>query len=124
VNIKTNPKLSGVFMSLAPVRLLIASLAIFTTQSFANSLRCEGQLVDLGNTKADVTSLCGSPLMTDSYCKPITRKQYDFEGRELITESCEDIDVWSYNQGTGTFWKHVYFAQGRVVDIQSGERVR
>ena len=111
-------------MSLVPVRLLIASLVIFTTPSFADSLRCEGQLVDLGNTKADVTSLCGSPLMTDSYCKPITRKQYDSEGRELITESCEDIDVWSYNQGTGTFWKHVYFAQGRVVDIQSGERVR
>ncbi len=111
-------------MPFSPTRLMFASLVIFSSAGFAETLRCEGQLVDIGNTKADVTSLCGSPEITDSYCKPVTRKQYDSEGRELLTESCEDIDVWSYNQGTGTFWKHVYFAQGRVTDIQSGERVR
>lgn len=111
-------------MSFILNRLILISILLISAQSFADTLRCEGRLVDIGNTKAEVTSLCGAALMTDSYCKPITRKQYDSEGRELITESCEDIDVWSYNQGTGTFWKHLYFAQGRVVDIQSGERVR
>lgn len=102
----------------------MAALLIFSNPSLANSLRCGTRLVDIGNTKADVTSLCGAPEITDSYCKPVARKSYDSHGHELLTESCEDIDVWSYNQGTGTFWKHVYFAQGKVIDIQSGERVR
>jgi hypothetical protein len=102
----------------------ITALVAFSHPSLASSLRCGSQLVDLGNTKAEVTSLCGSPVMTDSYCKPVTRKSMDSHGHEHITESCEDIDVWSYNQGTGTFWRHVYFAQGKVIEIQSGERVR
>lgn len=102
----------------------ITTILAFSHPTFASSLRCGTQLVDIGNTKADVTSLCGSPEITDSYCKPILRKNYDSHGHELLTESCEDIDVWSYNQGAGTFWKHVYFTQGKVIDIQSGERVR
>lgn len=102
----------------------ITTLLAFSHPALAISLRCGSQLVDIGNTKADVTSLCGSPAITDSYCKPVARKSYDSHGHELLTETCEDIDVWSYNQGTGTFWKHVYFAQGKVIDIQSGERVR
>lgn len=102
---------------------LISFLCFCSNSALANSLRCDGRLVDTGDTKADVTDLCGSPDMTDSYCEPTTRRTLDSQGKETIIESCNDVDIWSYKPDRGGLWKHVYFSQGKVIDICSGERV-
>jgi hypothetical protein len=97
--------------------LLIPSLAS------ADSLRCKGRLVDTGDTKADVSSICGAPEIIDSFCKPVTRSTHDTEGNETLTESCDMVDIWSYQAESGGLWKHVYFMQGQVIDIRNGERI-
>lgn len=102
---------------------LISSLTFLSNIASADSLRCEGRLVDTGDTKADVSGICGSPDITDAYCEPTTRHTLDSEGKETIIESCNDIDIWSYKAESGGLWKHVYFSQGKVIDIRSGERV-
>ncbi len=102
---------------------LISSLSLLSHMALADSLRCEGKLVDIGDTKADTSSICGSPEITDSYCEPVTRRTRDLEGKEVIVESCDQVDIWSYKSESGGLWKHVYFAQGRVIRIRNGERI-
>jgi Protein of unknown function (DUF2845) len=105
------------------VLCLISSVCLLSNIVLADSLRCEGRLVDTGDTKADVSGICGSPQITDSYCEPTTRRTLDSSGKETIIESCDQVDIWSYKAESGGLWKHVYFSQGKVVDIRSGERV-
>lgn len=102
---------------------LISSLTLLSHLAQADSLRCEGRLVDLGDTKADVTGICGSPDITDSYCEPTTRRALDSTGKETIIESCDQVDIWSYKAESGGLWKHVYFSQGKIISIRNGERV-
>ena len=104
---------------------LICTLGIFLfSQSvFADSLRCNGRLVDIGDTKTDLTSLCGLPPMTDAYCEPTTRSTRDSDGKEVILESCNDVEIWSYQPKSGGLWKHVYLSQGKVKNIRNGERL-
>ncbi|MBK8186138.1 MAG: DUF2845 domain-containing protein [Cellvibrio sp.] len=102
---------------------LISSLCLLSHVTQADSLRCEGRLVDPGDTKADVTGICGSPEITDSYCEPTTRSTVDSTGKETIIESCDPVDIWSYKAESGGLWKHVYFSKGKVTDIRNGERV-
>ncbi len=102
---------------------LISSFLLFSQTTSADSLRCEGKLVDTGDTKADVSSICGSPEITDTYCKPTTRRIIDSDGKETFVESCYQVDIWSYKSESGRFWKHVYFTQGQVIDIRNGERI-
>lgn len=101
----------------------ISSMSVLSHITMADTLRCEGRLVDIGDTKADTSSICGSPEITDSYCKPTTRRTLDSEGKEVIVESCDQVDIWSYKSESGGLWKHVYFAQGRVIEIRNGERI-
>ncbi len=102
---------------------LALSLCILSNLVLANSLRCGGRLVDLEDTKAEVSDLCGSPDITESYCEPSIRRITDSEGKETLIESCQQIDIWSYKAESGGLWKHVYFSQGKVIEIRSGERV-
>jgi hypothetical protein len=102
---------------------LTCSLALLSQITSADSLRCEGKLVDRGDTKADVSNICGSPDITDTYCRPTTRRSVDSEGKEIFIESCDQVDIWSYKSESGGLWKHVYFTQGQVIDIRNGERI-
>lgn len=103
--------------------ILLFVIALISPMTSADSLRCHGRLVDTGDTKADVTSLCGTPEITDSFCKPITRRTLDTSGNETLIESCDTVDIWSYQAENGGLWKHVYFMQGRVIEIRNGERI-
>lgn len=105
------------------IALLLTSIMIFSQQAAAESLRCNGDIVSIGDSKADVTLKCGAPSMTDSFCEKVPVRFVKRDGTEAYGESCEDVDVWTYNPGKGQFWTHLYFSHGKLREMKYGNRV-
>jgi hypothetical protein len=42
----------------------------FSTGASAQSLRCKGDLAQIGNSKGTILQKCGEPVMKDTFCKP------------------------------------------------------
>ena len=114
------------------IAIIVTATAIFSTLSNAETLRCKAKLVKIGDTKADVISKCGDPIMSDSFCQPIaitTQPQGIQNGNNnvqnnTVISTCENIDIWTYNLGTGKFITHLYFSQGELQSIHYGDRVK
>jgi len=112
--------------------IIAATIATLSIQSNAESLRCKTKLAKIGDTKADVIQKCGDPIMTDSYCVPIAiaaQPQGIQNGNNnvqnnTVISTCENIDIWTYNPGTGKFMTHLYFSRGELQSIRYGDRVK
>lgn len=102
----------------------VSLVLLFAQPTYAESLRCNGEIVEVGNAKVDVYRKCGEPVLKDSYCErtPIKIKQAD--GTYNLVEHCENIDVWTYNPGKGQFWTNLYFSEGRLREMRYGDRVK
>ena len=103
----------------------IAGLAIFcglllTHSAGAESLRCKGDIIEVGDSKVDVFRKCGEPSFKDTFCErtPFNVKQRD--GTYTVIEHCDNIDIWTYNPGKGQFWTNLYFSQGRLREMKYG----
>lgn len=104
---------------------------LITTASHAESLRCGSQLAHIGETKADILEKCGDPVMTDSYCEPIAVSQpqgvqngNNNVQNNIAISTCENVDIWTYNPGSGKFMTHLYFSRGQLQNIRYGKRVK
>ncbi|MES2676643.1 MAG: DUF2845 domain-containing protein [Pseudomonadota bacterium] len=106
--------------------LATLSLTTFFIAGMANaeSLRCKGDIVDIGDTKAEVIVKCGQPELIDSYCEKSAKKIRQSDGTLTLVESCENVDVWTYNPGKGQFWTNLYFAEGELREMRYGDRVK
>jgi len=102
----------------------ICFAVLFTHVVNAESLRCHGDIVELGDAKVDVFRKCGEPVLKDNYCEktPVRIKQAD--GSYEIIERCDYIDVWTYNPGKGQFWTNLYFSEGKLREMRYGDRVQ
>jgi hypothetical protein len=103
--------------------LQILSFFVVTLPANAETLRCKGDIVQIGDTKAEVTEKCGSPESTDSFCKKVERTIKHSDGKVSFFETCENVDVWTYNPGKGQFWTNLYFAEGELREMKYGSRV-
>ena len=100
------------------MRTVLAVFLLFSQLASADSLRCGMNLIDIGDTKADVERKCGPPVATDSYC----RNEY-LQGRFGVEEICHRVNLWTLNLGTGKFLQNVEFEEGRVTNITHGARL-
>ena len=98
--------------------------SLITTQANAETLRCKQDIVDIGDSKADVIEMCGNPEMTDSFCEKYFKPIYHSDGSSSVIESCTNVDIWTYNPGKGQFWTNLYFAEGKLREIKYGNRVK
>lgn len=89
----------------------------------AESLRCRGDIIEVGSSKIDVFSKCGEAAFKDTYCEKIPARIKSSDGKVEILERCENIEVWSYNPGKGQFWTNLYFKEGKVWEMRYGDRV-
>jgi len=94
------------------------------TQVNAESLRCNGDIVDIEDTKAEVIQKCGNPEMTDSFCEKSYKNIIRSNGEAAVIESCDNVDIWTYNPGKGQFLTNLYFAQGKLREMRYGDRVK
>jgi hypothetical protein len=89
----------------------------------AESLRCNNDIVDLGDTKIDVYRMCGEPSFKDTICEKIPYKLKQNDGNYSLTERCQNIEIWTYNPGKGQFWTNLYFEEGKLREMKYGDRV-
>lgn len=120
-------------MNKCVIALVVAAVsATLSAPGFAESLRCKTKLAHIGDTKADVLDKCGDPVMTDSFCQPIAiaaQPQGVQNGNNniqnnTVISTCENIDIWTYNPGSGKFMTHLYFSRGELQSIRYGDRVK
>jgi hypothetical protein len=104
--------------------VLWAAAASFCPTLHAESLRCDGNLAQIGEYKASVLYKCGEPFFAESYCRPRAVRVDPPDDMRLIVLPCEQWDAWSYNPGSGQFITTLRFREGILTSISYGDRVR
>lgn len=111
--------------------ILLTVTIIFSSAATADSLRCDGQLAKIGETKAEIIDKCGEPVMTDQYCEPLANAQpqgvqsgSNNVQNNIAINSCENVDIWTYNPGSGKFWTNLHFRRGELIFIRYGGRIK
>ncbi|RYZ80987.1 MAG: DUF2845 domain-containing protein [Moraxellaceae bacterium] len=105
------------------IAAVIHLLMFVSISVHAESLRCKGDIVEVGDAKIDVYRKCGEPVLKDSYCERIPIKIKQLDGSYSIIEQCHNVDVWTYNPGKGQFWTNLYFSEGKLREMRYGDRV-
>lgn len=107
-------------------RLSLAALAwALWLPAGAETLRCNDQIVDVGDSRLSVRYRCGEPLLQDSYCAPV----YFYPGIWQVPEPfasvvvpCQKVDEWLYDRGPGNLVATVRFRAGVVSSISYSAR--
>ena len=114
-------------------KILLSILTfLITTAAHAESMRCNGDLIQLGDMKAEVIAECGEPIMRDSFCRPVAKGaqiQAVQSGNQnvqnnIAVQTCEDVDVWTYHPAKGQFVTHLFFVEGELQEMKYGDRVK
>lgn len=90
--------------------LLVASLLLLPgLATAAGGLRCDGRLIDRGDSAAEVRARCGEPDYRDRWRQP--------EGPP--TYRVADVEVWVYNPGPGRLLSILRFRGGRLQRVDT-----
>ncbi|CAN7146676.1 DUF2845 domain-containing protein [Polaromonas sp. LjRoot131] len=118
----------------ATVILAFLASSLFTSAS-AQSLRCKGDLAQIGNSKGTILQKCGEPVMKDSFCKPVqettagapvttpTVPATSGTSTNVTVNTCQQVEEWTYNPGYGQFMTMLLFEGGSLKSIRYGDRV-
>lgn len=106
--------------------------ATFSCITHAGSLRCGSKLANVGDTKAEIIEKCGEPIMTDAFCAPLVaanQAQGIQNGdnniqNNIAIAACENVEIWTYNPGSGKFMTNLYFSRGQLQAIRYGDRAK
>jgi hypothetical protein len=113
-------------------RALAASLVFWTAAvawvpAKAESLRCNGQSADVGDSRVSLLFKCGEPLLRDSFCAPV------FAGGPVppgqlpqplpaplaqAVAGCVVVDEWLYDRGPGHLMATVRMQSGVIQSIR------
>jgi len=104
---------------------LAAVVCTLCPPAHSETLRCNGHIVETGDSRLSVRYHCGEPLLQDSYCAPV----YYSPGFQLVPEPfasavvpCLVVDEWLYDRGPGNLAAMVRFRAGVVLSITYGVR--
>jgi hypothetical protein len=90
--------------------LFVTALGLAAPVASADSLRCDGGIVEVGDSKLDLFAKCGEPTLQ--------------EAEPLAVTSLEDLGLlverWTYNFGPNRFIQIVSLQGGRVISIEQG----
>lgn len=113
----------------------------FLTGASAQSLRCKGDLAQIGNSKGTILQKCGEPVMKDTFCKPTksttsttapmvtptapvtTTGNSAGVTTNITVNTCQQVEEWTYNPGYGQFMTMLLFEGGSLASIRYGDRV-
>ncbi|MFS2035874.1 DUF2845 domain-containing protein [Polaromonas sp. CT11-55] len=126
--------MNPILVRAAAVMLAFLASSTFTGAS-AQSLRCKGDLAQIGNSKSTILQKCGEPVMKDSFCKPVqetvssapvtTPAVPNTSGTttNVTVNTCQQVEEWTYNPGYGQFMTMLLFEGGSLKSIRYGDRV-
>ena len=107
----------------AIISLAFSAALLSSVSVQAESLRCKGDIVDIGDTKIDVYRMCGEPSFKDTVCEKVPYRLKQRDGNYSLSEQCQNIEIWTYNPGKGQFWTNLYFEEGKLREMKYGDRV-
>lgn len=90
----------------------------------AESLRCNGRIIEVGEPRVNVLRFCGEPAATDSYCRPVELMPPPGWRRPWYANDlpCRTMDEWLYDRGPGNLMALVRFESGRIHSIEYTQR--
>ena len=112
-------------MSKPLVHAIFGALALAAAPAAqAESLRCNGQIIEVGDPRLSVMQKCGEPLLKDSYCRaveimPPPGARTPWYAGDL---PCRVVDEWLYDRGPGNLMATVRFESGRIQAIVYTQR--
>jgi len=132
--------MNRILVRAAAVTLALLASSAFTGAS-AQSLRCKGDLAQIGNSKGTILQKCGEPVMKDSFCRPVqetvssapvtTPTVPNTSGSatasataNVTVNTCQQVEEWTYNPGYGQFMTMLLFEGGSLKSIRYGDRVK
>lgn len=106
---------------------LVAALGAPCLQAQAESLRCNGQFTQVGDSRLSVLFKCGEPVLKDSFCAPVftlsgvpTAPSPVWLAVPGYAVPCVPVDEWLYDRGPGNMMATVRFQSGVVRSIRYG----
>lgn len=110
---------------LKPNKIFFAILAVFliTTAPSAYGLRCKNRIISIGDTKLEVMSTCGQPVIMDESTGESVVIIYEKDGKnkkETRNKTRIKIEEWTYNFGKNEFIAFLTFENGYLTKIEQG----
>lgn len=104
------------------VRLLLAAaLILLAPRAGADSLRCDGGLVAVGDSKLDLLGKCGQPALREAVAEERASLQVDAAGTAVSGQrAAVTVERWTYNFGPRRFVQHVRLEGGLVTAVEQG----
>ena len=84
-------------------------LCLFAHSAQATGVRCNPDLVEVGDEVSELLRMCGQPLVRTGVAP------------EEIVGAALAIEQWTYSVGPGTFVRVVTVANGRILAVEDGE---
>jgi hypothetical protein len=113
------------FRPASPAHLLtglgLAAAFLAPGAALADSLRCDGGLVAVGDTKLDLLGKCGRPALSEQ--RTVDRGGAVLSGgapRLASRVATVTVETWTYNHGPRQFVQYVTLEGGRVVAVERG----
>lgn len=114
-------------MKLLPALSLVVLLGAPVLPAQAETLRCSGGSVGVGDSRLSVLYRCGEPLLKDAYCAPL----YQGPAFQVVPLPpgalglpCVLVDEWLYERGPGNLTAIVRFQSGVVQSVRYGREPR
>ncbi len=120
-------------MKFIPTALCAAAWLAASLPAQAESLRCNGQFTEVGDSRLSVLYKCGEPLLKDSYCAavftvssqpsppvPVPPLAPLWVQVPSAIVPCVPVDEWLYDRGPGNLMATVRFQSGVVQAIRYG----
>lgn len=107
--------------------VLFVGLGAAVGHAQAESLRCNGQVASVGDSRLSVLFKCGEPLLKDTQCAPVFTLATVPPGHSPLwvqvpdtLAPCLQVDEWLYDRGPGNMMATVRFRSGVVQAISYG----
>jgi hypothetical protein len=106
--------------ALALARLALLAACLGPGGALADSLRCQGGLVAVGDTKLDLLGKCGRPALTEQ--RNVERGGGVLRGGsgQASLVATVPVETWTYNFGPRQFVQYVTLEGGRVTGVERG----
>jgi hypothetical protein len=111
-------------------RLALAAACFAVLPAAAQSLSCDGSLVEVGDDEPALVKKCGNPIRVEAVCVPRASLRgwlLDASAQPaqpLVALECSPAEDWTYDRGAGTFTSIVRLRDSSVESIRDGERPR
>ncbi|MFZ1983244.1 MAG: DUF2845 domain-containing protein [Desulfatitalea sp.] len=93
------------------------------------TIRCQGRLVSIGAFKEQVQEKCGAPNYLEEWEEgqnTVISQYYDYEKERYIAPHFIAgpirMERWTYNFGSNRLIHYLYFQNGKLTKIETGEK--